>query len=336
MNHKRSRIAWAAWSVWMVSLGFMGCRAKDGATDRTGEARRAKPAAAAQKVANSDQALVQVIFYGLMAFDYDRDATGKPTNVWALFPFTPSGADEHHPAYHYGYTTGTGALAWKRSTRTLKGTIQIAFDPDPGIPLTVPVRAHAIDPAPDNPDEARDSRWILEAHEITGKNEKADRKQALLKVVASSGEFETCGLVHDGSLSNVCEVTAGRATRAASEYMVLRWVVPKITKVYVVIDGNKSAALAPTGDDAGQGYAAVYDIALTNLPDELDHREPETDHLEHLRDEFFSAAPPPWAPFTYSNVCSPQQAECIQRYDGWDGSPSGYDRPLCPFIKSDS
>lgn len=319
---KLGKMKWVVSVPLVVWLGIVGC---ERGGDDTPEEKAVQPAAAAVTTDPADQALIQVLFYGLMAFERDN-STGN-LRIWALLPYQA----QHKIRLEHGEYLGRSSWKWVNPGWTLDDTIQIAFDPDPGLPLSTPAHAAKIDEFPDSPKEARDSRWMLHAKEIGGEDLTVDRAGASVRMLMVSGEFETCGMVHDED-DNVCRVLVGNAKRAMSEYMVLRFRVPEATDVMVRV-GEDEYRVPATGDDAGEGYAAVYDLALTNLTEE-DVRVPETPHLDHLRTKLFPGSTPDWKNVSYKNqpCMEDVQTACIARYRGWEGSSSGSDRPLCPFV----
>lgn len=300
--------------------------------------REATPTDAALPTDHEDdivdgKALVQILVYGLLAFEPDHPTT--PTVIKALFPPDP----HHEPRIQHGKYKGGGDYDWAPlfmwNDFKQDDEIRIVFDPPLLRSLNVPVFAGAIGTYPASSTEARDARWMLQEKEIDGAGHAADASKAYITARIDHGDFETCGLVYDDTKSwEVCRVEAGDADRAMSEYMVLRVEIPSSTKVEVLLGREVSSPkkVVPATGDHVAGYTAVYDISITNLNWLENTRLATSAHGDILRRVLFPTASA-WSDFSYDPaLCVPnRQPPCLDRYKSWKYG-SGYDRPLCPFV----
>ncbi len=306
---------------------------KDRQSVRVAQRDDSEVGTAAPVTDNSKHALVQLLIFGMMAFEIDDSAGSR--RVWALAP--KIGGPERHRVtasrgkYKYDMSSG-GTYSWKKIRLPLRGTeLKVVFSsPQPGLKADF---SPLVGRFPVSRLDAERASWMLRADKITAETPVLDRRKAKYRFLVDSGELKTCGLVHEGETSSVCKVRAGNAFQAMSEYMVVQWRVQKDTKVKLLVGRTmREIEIHPTGD-SHSGYAKLYDIAFTNLP-RATGRTKRTRHIDVLRKKLFRESETQWTNFYYEDAdCySGKQPACISRYQGWNGLPSGGDRPLCPFV----
>lgn len=347
----------AVWLWAVAGILVLGCsHSEPPAAEQPTKAAAGQPqeSLAARPQAATNRALVQVVIHGLAALELERDATNKKlTGINAHFPEVGN-PDKHDLQLDRGVkTTKHQWQAVKRDDNNLAISL-------PGKTITVNMngdleaaRSNNLGKYPANRTEAADAGWLLLATEIDGPTA-FNPGAGSLHVKLAHGTLETCALVFPkkawGSEDKVCKVKTenqNMVDRSLSEIMVVRGWVPKVNNtasVVVEIKGQQTqkVTIPPTKGDSvtwnDVTYDTVIDIAIGNRSDHPD-REMQTTHGNHLKN-FFSGASLSWDMKSYDCTSAQNcgckaavQPECWKYiFKLFDGSVSGYDRPICPLI----
>lgn len=301
-------------------------------------------------------ALVQVLIYGLAVFDLSELDEGYGR---VLFPVVTDSSmkEKHYVRLWYGRSVSSAANEWVE-LKEAGGTVYIRDasieiggsekQPFHLTPLELPR-----DGMPDQPGKATSSNWMIHASSM-GQFKSFNPRAQSTELLLESGGLETCGLVHPPKyIDKVCRVKFGNSpSRAASEYMVLRFTVPYGTDSVRIITKKEDEKYfdvrpIPPASSYFDDYSAVFDIRISNLGMESP-RYPETDHIEGLK-PFFMGAVTPWKVAVPGCVLEDDlwncdanckvgyQPKCIlyfsEYYPDWFPGAGGNNRPMCPFIE---
>lgn len=288
--------------------------------------------------------LVQVLIYGLAAWEFEPKFQKHPSAVHVHFPEVNS--PRHTMDLSWGYQRGWNVLAKDFGGKTItlgSGNALVAFQ-----------GAGSLGEYPKTPEESMDVRWMLGADDFepTGTVKGTDYKYQHLSTTAhinlDGGTLETCGLVHSKDIKEVCRVdldSSGLKT-SASEYMVLRYEVKNMSAILVDVGGTKHPIVPTEGSSVfwgGTTYTQVFDVRLRNAS-KPSGRVMKTLHANKLQD-FYPKAMKSWyvssSDYTAGKCRSKTteatprdlQAPCLLYFKKEYGEPSGTKRPICPFVE---
>jgi hypothetical protein len=346
----------ARWLVVAVILA-LGCgRSEQSSTSE--QSGHAESATGARNVAvpktTTDKALVQVVIYGLAAFQLQHDSAGKLTDLSVHLPKVSS--PPHDLILQRGVMQGK--MQWEDVTEDdnhdsldVGGkSIKVDMMGDLG-----EVKGATIGDYPARSTDAADVGWMLQATEIDTPTS-FNPAGASAHVNFQNGILETCALAFPpkrwGNPRNeVCKIRVKNdknVERSSSEIMVIRgWVPKSAASVKVELDDGaqtQTVTVPATGGDPvtwqGVTYDTVIDVAIGNR-----YRNPGRDmsstHANMLKQALFPGASGSWdmdsrdCPPQQNCSCKPDlQPACWTAYIGvlFENTPSGYDRPICPLV----
>lgn len=202
-------------------------------------------------------------------------------------------------------------------------------------------------PFPTSVPQARLPGWLLKESDVEGKDLTPDFDEAITRIVFDDGKFETCGLSYYPTWDNICPVQFGAATRATAEIMVFRVENPDKVNIQICeMDGSACDSIdikTPLRKDCPKKsidpsttiqYSYCYDIAIRNITPRSD-RLVTTPHTPILASLFPSATHGQWLQAkALENFCTNSRiSPCLERYIGFSGDTSTYERPICPFVE---
>ena len=347
MRSQTDRITTISGALIVVLFSACGPRTTDTETAREhGET--------AAQLIDEEQALVQVLIYGLAAFEIERDANEKPTKITALMP---------RAALHTPNLAAGRIINGKREWLSVQDVPDTTITFDLAGLLDNEKGTNTLGEYPTSKQEAADIRWMLRYGKIDD-NPGIDPSEATTRIVFEAGTLETCGLVHaprEGP--SVCKVEVKNDKnyiRSISEYMVLRHPVAFDTsEVEVILTAGaqeQRIPIAPTCGPCpitesvtwnGTTYKKIFNIALRNPFDQPEERTMDSHHADnHLKDLFPNAAKS-W--YMVSPDCNDDDGDgvwecpdcnrqdrqpfCWDYFQTFEGSFGGMNRPICPFVE---
>lgn len=338
----------------ILFLSLVGC-GQSTKQEKTAQTESSSPASvkAGDRSIERNKALVQVFYYGLGVFQFDRAFEENPSNKIVIH--MPPATD--HTKYLMAAAAEGSGYKWKIVPGGALDDMTVTFLPPSSTPLEALHTAASLGKVPSSSDEARDARWLIRSDQF-GSIASFDPMGADSHVEFKAGRLETCGLVHEvGTIDKVCSVTTQAMPesekQAASEYMVHRFVVDRPADFVIQLQPSsgppRPIAIAERGGAAGVvfdgvEYARVFDILIANV-DPRTTRKMESTHPQHIRDTMFLPnTPPNWAisspdcsesggVWTCHTCISNVQPACLEIFAEYEGAPGGMDRPICPIIE---
>ena len=294
--------------------------------------------------ASTTPALVQILIYGLSAFDLSR--YNPPLKMVTVYmPQLKTPYPEHTVKIYQGQQPGGAKPQWVElhppTGHSLKNISFPALDGGIEIHDDQAVSGH---PSTD-PEDGSGVKWLLGYHDLEAQKSLPDFSLADVRLYLTGGTLETCGLVHDNdTLTSVCAVEAGNLAnpRAASEYMVVRQEVPLATTELVLdLGNNKSLKVKPMTSTSvhwrGTNYSKVFNVMIVNLHS-TNQRLMQTDHLMYLKGFFHT--PDPVKNWYISSPATPGckdpltslQPSCWIYFSEFKDFPSGPQHEICPLV----
>ena len=354
-NDKWTRVWWTAIFVALVlSLGCPGKEPPKGEREIEGDG---------EKNTLADGTLVQILIYGLSVFELPE-------------------AGENQVVVHFPYVMGhkielargrkTSADPKKHEWAGFEGNAMprdvsgkgIRFEGGAG-GITVwqePGDHGDWERYPRDAKDAADSRWMVRAKDLeqNPQNLRFRDNVASSTAILDFGRLETCGLIHEPEAGvEVCRVreTRPHGTTGASEYMVVRHVIAAGETLKIHLTNEDPIVAEPVSlvncskyardgcvEFGEKDYKSVIDIAIRNTPSNVSKRGMETDHMNILRDTFFTGfSGSSWE--LVSPDCDktnkvwgcPRCAESVQPkcwgyFLRYRESFSGFQQSVCPFV----
>lgn len=307
-----------------------------------------------------ESALVQVLIYGLAIFDFRTGMAPDMKSARVIFPFAPG----HRVQVARGEEFAEGKYDWYTVAGDEESGIKInntniSFDDAPEGKLNAIADSGELEGLPKNNEVARDIRWIMPVSALDShRNLIPGSVQATLTL--DSGTVETCGLVHPPVVFEaVCSIKSDYSDRirAASEYVVYRFTVPKeLHTIGIVFErAGQQQRVAVTAaisnneelEIGGKIYPKIFEVVVRNMMDSGD-RLMETDHAKYFKPLFLDSSGS-WnmkAPdckkvngrleCDLDKCISGRQPLClldfVKRYESWF-VPAAGNRPMCPFVE---